>query len=70
MEWATPKLKDNLLKPSKKGNVVKCPTNVRHWHGASPDVGLQQLYIVSNTEKGIVQWKESVTDEEYHDNEK
>src|SRR5690606_30817856 len=24
-----------------KGDVVKCPPNVRHWHGASPDVGLQ-----------------------------
>lgn len=24
----------------KKGSVVKCPPNVRHWHGASADVGL------------------------------
>jgi quercetin dioxygenase-like cupin family protein len=49
----------------KKGDVVKCPPNLRHWHGASPDVGLQQLYIVPNTEKGIVEWKEAVTDEVY-----
>ena len=49
----------------KKGDVVKCPPNVRHWHGASPDVGLQQLYIIPNTEKGIVNWNESVTDEQY-----
>lgn len=49
----------------KKGNVVKCPPNVRHWHGASADVGLQQLYIVPNTEKGIVNWEEAVTDEVY-----
>lgn len=49
----------------KKGSVVKCPPNVRHWHGASADVGLQQLYIVSNTEKGIVNWEEAVTDEVY-----
>ncbi|RZJ37219.1 MAG: cupin domain-containing protein, partial [Chryseobacterium sp.] len=49
----------------KKGSVVKCPPNVRHWHGASADVGLQQLYIVPNTEKGIVDWKEAVTDEQY-----
>lgn len=51
----------------KKGDVVKCPPNVRHWHGASPDVGLQQLYIVPNTEKGIVDWMEAVSDEEYSD---
>jgi len=49
----------------KKGSVVKCPPNVRHWHGASADVGLQQLYIVPNTEKGIVNWDEAVTDEVY-----
>jgi len=49
----------------KKGSVVKCPPNVRHWHGASADVGLQQMYIVPNTEKGIVNWDEAVTDEVY-----
>ena len=49
----------------KKGDVVKCPPNVRHWHGASPDTGLQQLYIVPNTEKGIVDWQEAVTNEQY-----
>lgn len=49
----------------KKGDVVKCPPNVRHWHGASPEVGLQQLYIVPNTEKGIVDWQEAVTDKQY-----
>lgn len=49
----------------RKGDVVKCPPNVLHWHGASPDSGLHQLYIIPNTEKGIVDWKQKVTDEEY-----
>lgn len=49
----------------KKGDVVKCPPNVKHWHGASADVGLQQLYIVPNTEKGIVNWQEAVTNKQY-----
>ncbi|GEO03712.1 cupin [Adhaeribacter aerolatus] len=49
----------------KKGDVVKCPPNVMHWHGASPDTGLQQMYIISNTEKGIVKWLHPVSDEEY-----
>ena len=52
----------------KKGDVVKCPPNVKHWHGASADVGLQQLYIVPNTEKGIVNWLQKVTDDEYNNN--
>jgi quercetin dioxygenase-like cupin family protein len=50
----------------KKGDVVKCPPNVMHWHGASPEIGLQQLYIVPNTKKGIVQWMHPVSDEEYN----
>ena len=51
----------------KKGDVVKCPPNVEHWHGASPESGMQHLYIIANTEKGIVTWLEKVTDEEYND---
>ena len=50
----------------KKGDVVKFPPNVRHWHGASPDVGVQQLYFIPNTEQGIVEWMEPVSDEEYN----
>lgn len=50
----------------RKGDIVKCPPNVEHWHGASPDTGLQQLYIIANTEKGIVQWLQPVTDGEYN----
>ena len=49
----------------KKGDIVKCPPNVKHWHGASADVGLQQLYVIPNTDKGIVEWNEAVTEEQY-----
>src|SRR5687767_5994914 len=49
----------------KKGDLIKCPPDVEHWHGASRESGLQQLYIIPNTEKGIVIWKQKVTDEEY-----
>ena len=50
----------------KKGDVIKCPPNVLHWHGASPDTGIQQMYILPKTEKGIVTWLQKVTDEEYN----
>src|SRR5918996_3313162 len=36
----------------RKGDVIKCPPNVMHWHGASPDTGMQQMYILPKTEKG------------------
>ena len=49
-----------------KGDVVKCPPDVDHWHGASKDASMSHIYILPNTEKGIVNWKEPVTDEEYN----
>lgn len=52
----------------RKGDVVKCPPETKHWHGASADKGMQQMYIVPNTEKGIVNWLEPVTDEQYPNN--
>jgi quercetin dioxygenase-like cupin family protein len=50
----------------RKGDVVKCPPNVEHWHGARPNTGMQQMYILPKTEKGIVTWLQKVTDEEYN----
>ena len=50
----------------KKGDVIKCPANVEHWHGASPHTGMQQMYILPKTENGIVTWLQKVTDEEYN----
>ena len=50
----------------RKGDVVKCPPNVEHWHGASPDSSLHQMYIIPNTQKGIVEWLQPVTDKEYN----
>ena len=50
----------------KKGDVVKCPPDVEHWHGASPDTDMQQMYILPKTEKGIVTWLQKVTNEEYN----
>lgn len=49
----------------KKGDVVKCPPNVRHWHGATERSSLTQMYIIPNTEKGIVEWQEPVNDDQY-----
>ena len=50
----------------RKGDVIKCTPNVMHWHGASPDTGLQQMYILPKTGNGIVEWMQPVTDEEYN----
>ncbi|MCX2719771.1 (R)-mandelonitrile lyase [Lentiprolixibacter aurantiacus] len=52
----------------KKGDVVQCPPNTKHWHGASKDEGMSHIYIIPNTEKGVVNWMEAVTDEQYLNN--
>jgi quercetin dioxygenase-like cupin family protein len=49
----------------KKGDIVKCPPNVQHWHGASQNMGMMQMYILPKTEKGLVKWLQKVSDQEY-----
>ncbi len=48
----------------RKGDVIKCPPNVAHWHGASHDNEFIQIAI-TNTQKGPTVWLEPVTDEQY-----
>ena len=48
----------------RKGEVVKCPPNVPHWHGASPDEEFIQIAITGR-EDGPTEWLQAVTDEEY-----
>ncbi len=49
----------------RKGDVVQCPPNVNHWHGASADSSMTHIYLLPNTEKGIVNWGDPVTDKEF-----
>ena len=48
----------------RKGDAVKCPPNVPHWHGASADTGFVQV-AVTNNQNGATVWMGAVTDEEY-----
>ena len=49
----------------RKGDAIKCPPNVPHWHGASANESFTQLAITGR-EKGETIWLEPVTDEEYN----
>lgn len=49
----------------RKGDAVKCPPNVPHWHGASPTEAFMQVAITPNTARGRVTWMKPVTDAEY-----
>jgi quercetin dioxygenase-like cupin family protein len=50
----------------KKGDVVTIPPDLVHWHGASPDSDFTHIAISTNTKKGVVDWLQPVTDEEYN----
>lgn len=60
-------IKGEAVEVLRKGDVTKCPPGVLHWHGASKDRSVTQIYILPNTEKGLAEWAERVTDEEYND---
>jgi quercetin dioxygenase-like cupin family protein len=49
----------------RKGDAVKCPPNIPHWHGASPTVEFRQVAITPNTATGRVTWLQPVSDKEY-----
>lgn len=49
----------------RKGDTIKCPPNIPHWHGASADTAFVQIAITGR-EKGETVWLEEVTDEEYN----
>jgi 4-carboxymuconolactone decarboxylase len=48
----------------KKGDVVKCPPNIPHWHGASKNEQLVQIAVTS-MQNGTTVWLQQVTEEEY-----
>lgn len=47
------------------GAVINILPGVKHWHGASPTEPMFHIAININTDKGIVNWMEAVTEEEY-----
>ncbi len=54
----------------KKGDVVRIPLNVEHWHGAAPDSWFSHISIETNLPDNATTWLEPVTDKEYYNEEK
>ena len=50
----------------RKGEAVKIAPNVVHWHGASHGSGMTHIAVNPNTQHGVVNWLQPVTDEEYN----
>jgi len=47
------------------GDVIWCPPNHRHWHGATPNTSLTHIAIQEALDGKTVEWAEHVSDERY-----
>jgi quercetin dioxygenase-like cupin family protein len=52
-------------KTLRKGDVIKCPPNIPHWHGASADTAFIQIAITNNN-KGATVWMDEVIETIYN----
>ena len=50
----------------KAGDVIWCPPQVKHWHGASPTTAMTHIAITGAINGKNVEWMEKVTGEQYH----
>ena len=51
-----------------QGDVIWCPPDVKHWHGASPTSSMTHLVVTGKNNGQSVQWLEKVTNEQYRIN--
>jgi quercetin dioxygenase-like cupin family protein len=48
------------------GDVIWCPPQVKHWHGASPTTAMTHIALTGTINGKNVEWMEQVTDAQYH----
>ena len=53
------------IEEMRPGDVVQCKADHRHWHGASPTIGMSHLAIQEHLDGKVVEWMEPVTDAQY-----
>ena len=47
------------------GDVIWCPPNHKHWHGATPTTAMTHIAIQEALDGKVVDWLQKVTDAEY-----
>ncbi len=47
------------------GDILLCPRDRRHWHGATPESSMSHVAIQEALDGTNVTWMEKVTDDEY-----
>ena len=49
----------------RKGDVVRIPPEVKHWHGAGAKTWMTHISIEPNVPNNRCTWLEAVSDEDY-----
>lgn len=57
--------RDGRVIAFEQGETVWCPSDVDHWHGATPHAAMTHLVITGSKDGKNVIWKEKVSDKEY-----
>jgi quercetin dioxygenase-like cupin family protein len=57
--WGEPKAQ---IRP---GDVIWCPPDTKHWHGATATTAMTHIAIVEKLNGKSVDWMEQVSDEQY-----
>lgn len=47
------------------GDIIWFAPNERHWHGASPTIGMTHIAIQEQLDGRLVEWMEKVSEEQY-----
>lgn len=58
-QWGSP------AEDIRPGDVVWIPAGVKHWHGASPTIGMTHVAIAESQGGKSTDWLEKVSDEQY-----
>ena len=53
------------IKVIRPGDVIQCPPDEKHWHGAMPATAMTHIAIQEALDGKVVEWLEKVSDEQY-----
>ena len=58
-------IKDGPVQEFAAGDIVLCPRDTPHWHGATPDTAMSHVAIQETLDGTNITWMQHLTDDEY-----
>jgi quercetin dioxygenase-like cupin family protein len=53
------------IRKIRPGDVIRCPANEKHWHGATSTTAMTHIAIQEHLDGKVVEWMEKVSDKQY-----